>query len=107
MIRDTQTHYLFWGDSDIGVTKSSNISKWDSIGDIFLSPIEGRFDSRLVESGPPPLLLSSGNYIFFYNSAQKGWPENPNTAYHIGWAILDSNNPTKILQRSDMPLMGP
>ncbi len=27
------------------------------------------FDSQLVESGPPPLELENGNYLFFYNSA--------------------------------------
>jgi hypothetical protein len=32
LIRDSPPHYLFWGDSDIRVTKSDNISKWDKIG---------------------------------------------------------------------------
>jgi predicted GH43/DUF377 family glycosyl hydrolase len=69
LLRSQSQHYLFWGDSDIRVTRSSNLSKWDSIGDIFLSPRADHFDSRLVESGPPPLLLSTGDYLFFYNSA--------------------------------------
>ena len=69
LIRKEPPHYLFWGDSDIRVTKSNNISSWPSIGEIFLSPRPNSFDSRLVESGPPPLVLSNGNYIFFYNSA--------------------------------------
>jgi len=59
-----------------------------------------------VESGPPPLLLSNGNYIFFYNSAEKGWPEDLKTSYHVGWVILDGQDPTKILARSEQPLMG-
>jgi len=48
LIRKQPPHYLFWGDSDIRVTKSNNISSWPSIGDIFLSPRPGSFDSRLV-----------------------------------------------------------
>ena len=107
LIRPQPPHYLFWGDSDIRVTKSDNLSHWDSIGDIILSPRADHFDSRLVESGPPPLMLEDGNYLFFYNSAEKGWPEDPNTAYHVGWVILDGRNPTKILARSESPLMGP
>lgn len=107
LVRKQPPHYLFWGDSDIRVTTSDNITQWKSIGDIFLSPRPDKFDSRLVESGPPPLQLSNGNYLFIYNSAEKGWPEDPNTAYHVGWVILDGNDPTKILARSEEPLMGP
>jgi predicted GH43/DUF377 family glycosyl hydrolase len=69
LIRKESPHYLYWGDSDIRVTKSNNISSWPTIGDIFLSPRPNSFDSKLVESGPPPLLLSNGNYLFIYNSA--------------------------------------
>lgn len=107
LIRDSPPHYLFWGDSDIRVTKSNDITKWDSIGEIFLSPRADHFDSRLVESGPPPLLLTNGDYLFIYNSAEKGWPEDPKTAYHVGWVILDGKDPTIIKQRSEKPLMGP
>ena len=89
------------------MTKSNDITKWDSIGEIFLSPRADHFDSRLVESGPPPLLLSNGDYLFIYNSAEKGWPEDPKTAYHVGWVILDGKDPTIIKQRSEKPLMGP
>lgn len=89
------------------MTKSNDITKWDSIGEIFLSPRADHFDSRLVESGPPPLLLSNGDYLFIYNSAEKGWPEDLKTAYHVGWVILDGKDPTIIKQRSEKPLMGP
>lgn len=74
LIRNHPPHYLFWGDSDIRVATSDNISHWKNIGEVFLSPRADKFDSRLVESGPPPLQLSNGNYLFFYNSAEKGWP---------------------------------
>lgn len=101
------TNYLFWGDHDIRVTKSDNLLKWDSIGDILISPRNNSFDSLLVESGPPPLLLSSGDYLFFYNSAMIGWPNEPNTFYNVGYLILSGRDPTKIIQRSDTPLLSP
>jgi predicted GH43/DUF377 family glycosyl hydrolase len=100
LLRNRPPHYLFWGDSDIRVAMSDDFKKWKDIGTIFLSPRADHFDSRLVESGPPPLLLSNGDYLFIYNSAEKGWPEDPQTAYHVGWVILDGNNPTIIKQRS-------
>jgi predicted GH43/DUF377 family glycosyl hydrolase len=108
LIRDQPPHYLLWGDSSIRVVKSDNLMSWPADGgEILLSPRSDSFDSRLVESGPPPLRLTDGNYLFFYNSAQLGWPENPETAYHVGWLILDGNDPTNILQRSAEPLLGP
>ena len=72
-----------------------------------MSPRKDHFDSKLVESGPPPLQLSDGNYLFIYNSAEVGWPDDRNTAYHVGWVILDGSDPRKILQRSEEALMGP
>ena len=48
LVRNQPPHYLFWGDSDIRVTMSNDITKWDSIGTIFLSPRADHFDSRLV-----------------------------------------------------------
>jgi predicted GH43/DUF377 family glycosyl hydrolase len=74
---------------------------------VFLSPRATHFDSKLVESGPPPLRLDDGNYLFFYNSAEIGWPEDKSKAYHVGWVIIDGNNPAVILQRSEVALMGP
>ena len=46
--------------------------------------------------------LSDGNLLFIYNSATEA--EN---SYHVGWLILDGDDPTNILQRSNEPLLGP
>lgn len=63
-------------------------------GEIFIETREDHFDSKLVESGPPPLQLSNGDYLFFYNSATLGWPDEEGSAYHPGWVILDGTDPT-------------
>lgn len=108
LLRDEAPHYLLWGDSSIRIVKSDNILSWPSDGgQILLSPREDSFDSRLVESGPPPLRLADGNYFFFYNSAQLGWPDDPNTSYNVGWVILDGKDPSVIIQRSAEPLLSP
>ena len=103
--KQLDTNFLFWGDHTIRVTSSPDLLSWDSVGDEFLTTREDHFDSKLVESGPPPLLLSSGDYIFFYNSAEVGWPDDVNTSYNAGYVILDGKDPTKIVQRSDDPLL--
>lgn len=41
---------------------------------LLITPRPNMFDSVLVESGPPPLKLTNGNYFFIYNSARYGYP---------------------------------
>lgn len=107
LIRDTPPHYLLWGDSQIRITTSDDLTNWPSTGETFLETRTDSFDSKLVESGPPPLQLSNGDYLFLYNSAQLGWPDDSASAYHVGWVILDGKQPNVIKARSSQPLMGP
>lgn len=107
LLREKGNHFLYWGDHDIRVTESTDLTHWADIGDIILSPREDYFDSQLVESGPPPMQLSTGDYIFFYNSASLGFPSDPEAAYHVGWVILDKENPKLIIDRSSEPLITP
>lgn len=100
LLREKGPHYLLWGDSDIRIAESNDLLSWPDEGQILISPRPDSFDSKLVESGPPPMKLSNGDYIFFYNSASAGWPESSNSAYHVGWLILDGENPRNIKARS-------
>jgi hypothetical protein len=49
---------------------------WPDQGEVLLAPRPGMFDSNLVESGPPPFRLSTGDWFFLHNSA------NGSNAYH-------------------------
>jgi DNA-3-methyladenine glycosylase II len=55
------------------------------------------------------LLLSSGDFIFFYNSAEAGFSGKIGSAqsYNVGWVILSGNDPSIILARSTYPLLSP
>lgn len=100
-------NFLLWGDHDIRIARSANLLSWPDIGETLLQVRTDSFDSQLVESGPPPLLLDSGDYLFFYNSATIGWPSQPNTSYNVGWVILDGSDPTIIKARASVPLISP
>jgi len=89
------------------VAKSDDLIVWTDIEGVLLEPRLDHFDSWLVESGPPPLKLSNGDYLFLYNSAQIGWPADPATGFHVGWVVLDGTDPTKVLARSEEALFGP
>jgi len=63
------------------------------------------FDNQLVEAGPMPLELSDGNYLFLYNSACH--QQQFCSGYHIGYVILDKDDPSKIIQRCNEPIFSP
>ena len=110
LLRDASEgpHFLYWGDSSIKITTSYNPAAWPADGGkVFIETRADHFDSKLVESGPPPLQLLNGDYIFFYNSATLGWPDEAGSAYHPGWVILDGKDPSVIKQRSEEPLLTP
>jgi len=108
-------HYLFWGDSSsppngIGIATSQDGLHWNYTGDLLIQVRNDSFDSALVESGPTPLRLSTGDYLFIYNSARPGYPSvkpNWDLQYNLGFAILSGSDPTNVLQRSSEPIMSP
>jgi predicted GH43/DUF377 family glycosyl hydrolase len=60
----------------------------------------GKFDSRVVEPGPPPVMTNDG-ILLIYNGA------DDKLLYQVGWALFDKNDPRKVLARSDVPIFGP
>lgn len=78
LFRDHPPHYLIWGDSTLApglhVATSSDGLSWQQLPGLLLGTRSTFFDSHLVESGPPPLRLRSGHYLFLYNSARSGFP---------------------------------
>jgi len=92
------------------MAKSNDLKKWDILPGLYIQTRKDKFDSELVESGPHPLKLSDGNYLFLYNSARCCVPSikpNWNIQYNVGYLILDGKDPTKILERSETPIYSP
>jgi len=114
LIRDEPPHYLFFGDSSfhdgLQIATSNDLLSWDLQPGTMLPMRPKKFDSSLVEAGPMPLPLSDGNYLFIYNSAQKGFPSSKpgwDMKYNVGYAILNGKNPVEVLERSEDPLLSP
>jgi predicted GH43/DUF377 family glycosyl hydrolase len=102
LVQHGPPHYLFWGDTSIRVGVSQDLTQWNiSSSAVLLAPRPGMFDSRLVESGPPPVQLSTGDWLFVHNSADDA------LAYHASFAILNGSQPTQVLQRAEQPLLSP
>lgn len=107
---DQPTHFLIWGDKNLTLATTKDLKNFTNSPGFFITTRSDHFDSSLVEAGPPPLRLSDKNYLFFYNSARVWYPTgkiNYTLQYNVGFLILDKDDPSKILQRSDEPLLSP
>ncbi len=115
-------YWMYWGESNIYMATSDDLINWTPVLEtdpeqmqldtmrnyttafrILFSTREGKFDSELVEPGPPAIITKQG-ILFIYNS--KNSPEHgdrklaPDT-YAAGQIILDQNDPAKVLHRTD------
>eukprot|EP01083_Nonionella_stella_P014854 41598_1 len=101
---DHAKHYLFFGgNGSISVSNSCLLTNWQNIDDsTWLSPRSNYFDKDGVETGPSPMKMNDGNYLMLYNAYNISHTQKE---YSIGWVILNARNPTKIMQRSNEPLL--
>jgi predicted GH43/DUF377 family glycosyl hydrolase len=86
---------------DTVLASSPDLIHWTLLNRTLLPRRPAMWDAGLIEPGPPPLRLSDGNWLFFYNGATV----KADRQYHVGFAILDGEDPTKVLQRSETPVL--
>ena len=123
-------YWMFWGDAQIWLATSDDLIHWTPIemaaGEkppvplraqaetmpdlkIILPTREGKFDSDLVESGPPAMLTDQGIRLI-YNSRNVpsfGDKNLPEGTYSAAQALFDKDDPTKLLKRMDTYFMRP
>ena len=112
-------YWMYWGAGVISLAHSENLLDWtiveNSRGDkvTVLRGRTGYFDSSWVESGPPAVLTENG-ILFFYNGENlgqegrlKGDPALANGAYAAGQALFDSQEPSRLIGRTDAPFLKP
>ena len=74
----------------MGLAYSSDLFHWTEATDTPVLPRRaGRFDSRVVEPGPPPIVTKDG-IILFYNAA------DDNLVYRTAIAVFDRKDPRKL-----------
>src|ERR1035438_5515537 len=117
-------YWMYWGDQNIWAATSDDLINWAPLemqpnekapiqlkGEavnmpelkIVIPTRNKKFDSDLVECGPPAMLTDKG-IVLIYNSRNipsTGDPSLNEGTYAAGQALLDKNEPTKILQRMD------
>jgi beta-1,2-mannosidase len=101
-------YWMYWGDKSIWAATSDNLIDWTPVEEgggikIVVPPRTKKFDSDLVESGPPAMLTDKG-ILLIYNSrnlASGGEAGLAAGAYTAGEVLLDKDDPTHLLQRLD------
>jgi len=84
-----------------GLAYSSDLTHWREATTAPVLPRRpGKFDSRVVEPGPPPLLTKDG-IVLIYNGA------DDRLVYRTGVAVFDRRDPTRLLWRSEESLFSP
>jgi predicted GH43/DUF377 family glycosyl hydrolase len=101
-------YWMYWGDKFIWAATSDNLIDWTPVEEggklkTALPTRNKKFDSDLVESGPPAMLTDKG-ILLIYNSKNLpsgGDPALPAGAYAGAEALFDKDDPAQLLQRLD------
>src|SRR5690349_211205 len=106
--------WMYFGDTDLFMATSYDLIHWDPVEEngtlkSVLKPRPGKFDSRLVESGPYGLLTEFGIVLLYngMNLDEGGDVRLPAGAYSAGQALFDNNDPTKLIDRTDDYFLAP
>lgn len=115
LLRASPPHYAFVGNSDtaaaILLATSQDGLNWTlaaSPPNPWMSGRPGMWDAPGVAPAGQPALLSTGDYLFLYN-VDTGFPYHPNPLGRcaVGWAVLDGADPSRVVARSEAPLLVP
>lgn len=101
-------YWMYWGEGEIRLASSDDLINWNP-GPVVLTTRPNKFDSALVEAGPPALLTRDGIVLIYNgkNAAEKGDKNLGADAYSGGQALFDANNPTHLIKRTDTPFYQP
>src|SRR5437870_8271723 len=85
----------------MGLSWSTDLLHWTEASETpVLAKRPGKFDSRVVEPGPPPIITKDG-IVLIYNAA------DDKLVYRTAVAVFDRNDPSKLLSRRDKPIFAP
>ena len=84
-----------------GLASSTDLFHWTEATQTPVLPVRpGRFDSRVAEPGPSPIVTDQG-LVLIYNGA------DDKLVYRTGMAVFDRNDPRRLIWRSDQPVFAP
>ena len=123
-------YWMYWGDVFIWAATSDDLIHWTPVemkaGEKPFAPLKnealnlpdlkivvatrnGKFDSDLVEPGPPAILTEEGILLMYNgrNIKSIGDTSLPEGTYAAGQVLIDRNDPLKVIKRLDENFMKP
>jgi predicted GH43/DUF377 family glycosyl hydrolase len=99
---------MYWGEGEIRLASSDDLTNW-APGPVVLKTRAGKFDSELVEAGPPAVITRNGIVLIYNakNSSRNGDATLDVDVYSGGQALFAMDDPAKLLQRADAPFYRP
>ena len=107
-------YWMYWGDVSIYAATSDDLLHWQPVEDEqgklveVLTPRYGKFDSAIVEPGPPAILTAKG-ILLLYNGKNgiNGDPSLGVDTYAAGQTLFSALDPTQSVARLDQPFIKP
>jgi len=96
----SEKYFMFIGGKNIRIATSKDLINWKVGKKPILNIRKDKFDDKYVEVGSAPFVYN-GKLVLFFNTADEQFK------FHPSLALLDKNNPRKVLYRADKPLMTP
>ncbi|WP_426666987.1 glycoside hydrolase family 130 protein [Mucilaginibacter sp. McL0603] len=123
-------YWMYWGDTQIWCATSDNLIDWTPVemkpGEhppvklrsqalnmpqlkVVLPTRNGKFDSDLVESGPPAMITDKGILLIYNSRNMQAYGDHSlqDGTYTASQVLFDKNDPTKVLKRMDTYFMKP
>jgi predicted GH43/DUF377 family glycosyl hydrolase len=109
------SYWMYWGEGALHIAKSPDLIHWTPVEASPGKPLEvlmrrqGHFDSGFPEVGPPPVMTSAGIVVIYNgkNDPAVGDPSLGANAYAAGEALFQADDPTKLIERKDQPILKP
>ncbi len=109
-------YWMYWGERFINLAWSDDLAVWhpnlDDKGELkaIVEPRPNKFDSKLTECGPPAVITEEGIVLLYNGKNAEGddaASELPKGMYSVGKIVFDTQDPEKVLWRSDTYFLRP
>lgn len=109
-------YLMYWGEKMVNLATSDNLIDWvpelNVEGELkgLIYPRPNYFDSALTECGPPAIITEHGILLLYNGKNRLDDKRDERFAagtYSAGQVLFDLNNPSKVIERLDVPFFRP